>query len=167
MKSIRTQLLAVALGTILTATAAFSQSVKPVHMHEHGMMGSDILRLSDALSLTDDQVSQMKDIMAKEKPGMKPLMQQMFQNHEALQQLVESGAFDEAKVRALTAQQAQTFQEMEFQHARVQSQMYQLLTADQKTKLASIRQKHQERWQQRMQEKNDATGTSGANAQNE
>jgi len=146
MKSSRKASWALAMGLVLVAAVAFAQSVKPVHMHEHGMDGG-LLRYSEALDLTDAQQAQMKDIMTKEKPAMKPLMQQMFQAHKAMDDLLASGPFDEAKVRALAGQQAQNFTEMTVQKARIDSEMLQVLTADQKTKLASIRQKHEERMQ--------------------
>ena len=57
------------------------------------------------------------------------------------------GPFDEARVRVLAGQQAQNFTEMTVQKARIDSEILQVLTADQKTKLASIRQKHEERMQ--------------------
>ena len=152
MKSGSNKFFAIGLGLILAASMAFAQDAPPAHMHGHGhdmMMGGDLLgRYADALDLTDAQQSQMKDIMAKEKPTMKPLMEQMFQGHKAMEQLVASGAYDEAKVRAVAAQQAQTFQELAVQKARIDSEMMQVLTADQKTKLASIRQQHEQRMKQ-------------------
>ena len=144
---------AVATSLVLVAAFAFSQSVKPAHMHEPGMMmGGDLLGMfADALDLTDAQQAQIKDIRDKEKPAMKPLMDQMFQTHKAMENLIASGTFDEAKVRAVAAQQALTFQELAVQKARVDSEMLQVLTADQKTKLASIRQKHEQRMMEHMQ----------------
>ena len=149
MQLSRTRILAVGLGLVLAGALAFSQQLKPVHMHGHGMMGGDLLgRCSDELDLTDAQQAQIKDIMEKEKPAMKPLMDQMFQGHKAMDDLVAVGAFDEAKVRLLAAQQAQAFQEMTVQKARIDSELMQVLTADQKAKLASIRQKHEQRMMQ-------------------
>src|SRR5437764_11887080 len=118
MKFTSNTVLASGLGMILAAGMGFAQDAPPAtpaHMHGHGheMMGGDLLgRYSDALDLTDAQQTQMKDIMAKEKPTMKPLMAQMFEGHKAMEQLVASGAYDEAKVRAVAAQQAQAFQEL-------------------------------------------------------
>ena len=40
-----------------------------------------------------------------------------------------SGSFDEAKVRELAAQQTQTMTELTVQHARIASEMVQVLTA--------------------------------------
>jgi periplasmic protein CpxP/Spy len=151
MQFSRGKILAVALGVMLAAGALFSQAVRPAHMHGHGMGQNLLQRYSDALDLTDAQQAQIKDIMAKEKPAMKPLMEQMFQDHRAMDDLVASGTFDEAKVRALAAQQAQTFQEMAVQKARADSEIVQVLTADQRAKLATLRQKHQDRMMQHMQ----------------
>jgi periplasmic protein CpxP/Spy len=155
MKFNGTKFWGMGMGVILAASMAFAQDAPPAtpaHMHGHGhdmMMGGDLMgRYADALDLTDSQQTQMKEIMAKEKPTMKPLMEQMFQGHQAMEQLVASGTFDEAKVRTVAAQQAQTFQELAVQKARIDSEMMQLLTADQKAKLASIRQKHEQRMSQ-------------------
>ena len=88
------------------------------------------------LDLTDAQRAQVKDIMAKEKPTLQPLMLQMAQGHQQLRQLVMSGNFDEAKVRDLAAQQTQTMTELTVQYARIASEMVQVLTPEQKTKLS-------------------------------
>jgi protein CpxP len=151
MKWSRTSTWAVSMVLVLAAAFAFSQSVKPAHMHEHGMMmGGDIGRFADALDLTDAQQAQIKEIREKQKPTMKPLMDQMFQGHKAMDDLVATGTFDEAKARVLAAQQAQAFQELAVQKARADSEMMQVLTADQKAKLASIRQKHEQRMMNHM-----------------
>jgi Spy/CpxP family protein refolding chaperone len=153
MKFSSNKILVLGLGLILAAGAAFTQDVKPAHMHGQEMMGGDLLgRYADALDLTDAQQAQMKEIKTKEKPTMKPLMDQMFQSHKAMEQLVSSGAFDEAKVRAVAAQEAQAFQELAVQKARIDTEMMQILTPDQKTKLASIQQKHEQRFQKHSQE---------------
>jgi protein CpxP len=76
---------------------------------------------------------------------MKPLMQQMHQGKTAMNSLVENGAFDEAKVRALATQNAQTMVELEVEHARIKSEMLAVLTADQKTKFQQLEAKHETR----------------------
>jgi protein CpxP len=102
---------------------------------------------ADALDLSTAQQDQIKAIWQKEKPALKPLMQQMRQNHVAMNQLAESGTFDEAKATALATQNAQTMIQLQVAHARVKSEMMQVLTPDQKTKLQSIEAKHQARSQ--------------------
>ena len=93
----------------------------------------------------------MKDIMAKEKPALKPLMQQMAQSHQQIRELTMAGSFDEAKVRTLATQQAQTMTEMIAQKARIESEMIQILTTEQKTKLNDFMVKHEQRMMKHMQ----------------
>jgi protein CpxP len=91
------------------------------------------------LDLTSAQHDQVKAIWAKEKPTLQPLMQQMRQNHSAMSALEASGSFDEAKTRALATQNSQTMIELQVEHARIKSEIVQILTADQKAKLAQIK----------------------------
>ena len=70
-------------------------------------------------------------------------MQQMHQNHAAMRALENAGPFDEAKTRALATQNAPTMIEMQVQHERIKSKMMQVLTADQKAKLAEFEAKHE------------------------
>ncbi len=106
--------------------------------------------MSDYLDLSSAQQDQIKAIWAKEKPTMKPLMQQMRQNHQDMKALEASGPFDEAKTRALATQQAQTQIELQVQHARIKSEMMQVLTADQKAKYAAFEAKHEARMKNHM-----------------
>ena len=64
-----------------------------------------------------------------------------------------SGTFDEAKARELAAQQTQTITELTVQHARIASEMVQILTPDQKTKLSTLISQHEQRMMNRMQGK--------------
>jgi protein CpxP len=101
-----------------------------------------------SLNLTDDQKTQMKAIMQKERPTMKPLFQQQRQIELQLRQYVE-GTYDEAKVQALATQKAQIEAQITVQQTRTHNQMYQLLTPDQQSKLKDMEARHQARMQQR------------------
>ena len=125
------------------AAIAVSQTVRRAHMRGDGMFGEMPadpcwVIFAHKLDLTDAQQAQVKAIMAKEKPTFQPLMLQMAQGHQQLQQLVMSSGFDEAKVRELASQQTQTMTELTVQRARVESEMLQVLTPDQKTKLTTL-----------------------------
>ena len=91
--------------------------------------------------------------MAKEKPTIQPLMLQMAQGHAQLREQVMSGNFDEAKVRDLASQQSQAMTELIVQYARTGSEMVQVLTPEQKTKLAALMNEHEQRFMNRMQGK--------------
>jgi len=105
------------------------------------------------LDLTDAQQAQVKAIMAKEKPALQPLMLQMAQGHSLLRDLVMSGSFDEAKVRELASQQTPVLTELAVQYARIGSDMVQVLTPEQKTKLTALISQHEQRMMNRMQGK--------------
>jgi Spy/CpxP family protein refolding chaperone len=74
----------------------------------------------------------------------------MRQNHQAMKALEASGPFDEAKTRALATQNAQTMIELQVAHARMKSEIMQILTADQKAKLAQIEAQKDARMQEHM-----------------
>jgi len=148
MKSTRTRVLVIGAAVILAVAVALAQG-----MHGHGGPGGFEHMLgyySDALDLSSAQQDQIKAIWQKEKPALQPLMQQMKQFHTQMNQLDQSGTFDEAKVRALATQQSQTMIEMAVQHARIKSEMLQVLTPDQKTKFAQLQAKHEQRMQNHM-----------------
>ena len=128
----------------------------PTHHHGMGMhgefMGGPGMGLPmHELNLTDDQRAQMKQIFQNEKPNFKPLMQQEFQAHQQMMALITSGNFDEAKATALATQEAQTHIQMQVEHAKMAAQMYQLLSSDQKAKVADLMAKHQQMMQQHQQ----------------
>ena len=152
MKVNSTKLLT-AVALILLAAVAVSQTITRTHMHGDHMMGGHMLGFyTKALNLTDAQQAQVKDIIAKEKPTVEPLYKQMSQSRNDIEQLLQSSGFDEAKVRAMAAQQALSIQELIVQRARIESEVMQVLTPDQKTKMAQMMQKHQERFMKHMQE---------------
>jgi Spy/CpxP family protein refolding chaperone len=117
---------------------------------------------TDYLDLTEAQQAQIKQIIAKEKPALEPLFKQEMQGHEQMMQLIQSGGFDEAKAQAIATQGAQVHAQLEVQHARIASEAYQVLTADQKTKLAQFISKKEQRFEQHMQEHDRGTHSEEA-----
>jgi len=94
----------------------------------------------------------VKDILAKEKPTIEPLIQQMAQSHHQLREMVMSGGFDESKVRALASQQSGTAIELLVQRTRIESELVQVLTPEQKTKLTQFMDQHEQRFANHMKE---------------
>src|SRR5438477_6924369 len=102
MKAYRFRLLAVVLSVAMS-TAAFSQTVVKTTQgmgHRGGFSARMLGFYADYLDLTDAQQAQMKDILAKEKPTIRPLMQQLGQGRRQMKQLEQASTFDESKVRA-------------------------------------------------------------------
>jgi len=132
MKSTHIRILTIGAAVLLVAAAAIAEG-------RHGYGGPGGFRhMLKQLDLTSAQQDQVKAIWAKEKPSLQPLMQQLRQNHSAMSALEASGPFDEAKTRALVTQNSQTMIELQVEHARIKSEIMQILTADQKAKLAQL-----------------------------
>jgi Spy/CpxP family protein refolding chaperone len=135
MKSFRSRLLVAAMAVLMGSALAKSQTADappapPMHDHAYGMHEHGMGFFGKKLNLTDEQKTQMKAIMQKEHPAMKPLFEQQRQIDQQLRQYVE-GQFDEAKVQALAT-------------------LYALLTPEQQSKLKEMEARHESRRQERM-----------------
>ena len=141
MKSIRIRLLVAAMTVVFAATVAKSQSADTqaaaMHHHEFGFGDHMMGFFADYLNLSDAQQT------------LKPLVQQLHQTHQQLRQY-EEGAYDEAKVRAVAAQESQTVTELTVQKTRIHSELFQMLTPDQQAKMKEFEARHEARMQKRM-----------------
>jgi periplasmic protein CpxP/Spy len=97
------------------------------------------------LDLSDAQKAQVKQIMAAERPTLKPLVQQEMQSRQQMTALVRGGSFEEAKAQPIAAQEAQVHSQIAVERAKIEAQIYQLLTPQQKSKLAE-REARRGRW---------------------
>jgi Spy/CpxP family protein refolding chaperone len=161
MQLSRSKMWFAALAIVLVAGLAIAQP----HGGPRGgdFFGGPMLGFfTDYLDLSDAQRAQIKDIMTKEKPALEPLFKQEMQSHWQMMELVQSGGFDEAKAQAIAALGAQVHAQLEVQHARVASEAYQVLTADQKAKLAQFMAKRDQRFEQHMQEHEQGTHSEEA-----
>lgn len=157
MKSIRFRLviaaLAVVLGTALAKAQTAADAPPPPPMHGHGGFGMEhmIGFFADYLNLSDAQQAQIKTIMEKERPVLQPLLQQVHQDEQQLHPYAE-GAYDEAKVRTLAAQQSQTQIELTVQRTRIHNELFQVLTPEQQAKMQQFEARQQARMQKHMQD---------------
>ena len=148
MKPVQLKIMAAALGLTMVTALAFGQAaVRPSNFGHRGGFGNMLGMMGDYLDLTDAQRTQMKAIMTKEKPTIQPLMQQLRQGKQQMRELEQAGTFDETTVRHAATLQAQAMTELMVQRARIKSEMVQVLTADQKTKLATFEARQQARFQ--------------------
>ena len=88
------------------------------------------------LNLTDDQKAQIKKIQDSIRDSDKALFDQMRTLHENQTDPVNS-AFDEAAVRSAAEARAKIQVELEVSHARMMSQIFGVLTPEQKAQLAA------------------------------
>ena len=104
------------------------------------------------LDLTDAQKTQVKQIMESSKATAKPIREQMKANQQKLAQLAENGNFDEAQVQAIAAQQGNLTAQMIVEKEKIKSQMFAVLTDEQKAKAAEMKAQMKQRFEQRKQE---------------
>lgn len=105
--------------------------------------------LARDLNLTDDQKAQIKKINESFEESTKALREQMRTLHENGPDPLSGAAFDEAAVRAAAQARANVQVEMEVAHARMMSQIFAVLTPEQKTQLAAKRQEFEQRHRER------------------
>jgi len=159
MKSIRSRFLIAAIAVLFTTVVANSQSqtaeAAPPPMHEHGHgfgHGEHMLEFfTDYLNLSDSQQTQAKSIMQKEHVALNPLLQQLHQTEQQLRQY-EEGTYDEAKVRALAAQQSQAQIELTVQKTRIHSELFQILTPEQQAKMKEFEANREARMAKHMKD---------------
>jgi protein CpxP len=154
MKSIRSRfLIAVLFTTVVANSHSQTAEAAPPPMHEHGFgHGEHMLEFfTDYLNLSDAQQAQAKSILQKEHATLRPLFQQLHQTEQQLRQY-EEGAYDEAKVRALAAQQSQAQIELTVQKTRIHSELFQLLTPDQQAKMKQFEANREARMAKHMKE---------------
>jgi periplasmic protein CpxP/Spy len=108
--------------------------------------------MAKQLNLTDAQKAQVKTMMQSQRATMRPLMQQLAENRQAMLTATASGAFDQAKVTTIANQQAQLMAQLTVQKESMQHQIYtQVLTADQRAQADQMRQKQLARIAQRVE----------------
>jgi Spy/CpxP family protein refolding chaperone len=115
----------------------------------HGMRGGLGGRFAEKLNLTDAQKAQMEQIAAKYRESGKALRQQnRGERGGGGFDALADGTFNEAAVRAAAQARANARVEQEVMHARMMSEMFAVLTSEQKAQLAAERQQ----WEQKRQE---------------
>lgn len=136
-----------------------SEKGMPKHKDGHkGQMQAMNLRLFKKLDLTDKQKEEIKDILdanreeRREARGDRPA--DMMQNRDKMQDLTLSDNMDEAAVRALAekAVNAKSQKQVErlVSHAQLENKIYNVLTAEQKTKLKQLKKEMDAKRMQRM-----------------
>lgn len=118
---------------------------------EHGGERGDFFggRFAEKLNLTDAQKEQMKQIAARYRESTKALREQMRQARGGNDGFMNGGTFNEAAVRSAAQARANAQVELEVSRARMMSEMYNVLTAEQKSQLATERQQREQKRQER------------------
>jgi Spy/CpxP family protein refolding chaperone len=142
-------LMALAAGL---ATTAFAQHRDMGFGRNNGWM---LKHMAKQLNLTAAQQTQIKGIMADEKTKIKPMMQQLRQNEQAEYANV-NGSFNENQARTFANKQAQLMTDLIVEKERMRSQVYAVLTPEQRQKALQLMQERQQHRQERMNMKKQA-----------
>jgi periplasmic protein CpxP/Spy len=105
------------------------------------------------LNLSDAQKQQIDQIKARNRENFKSLKQADRHEKPAFD-LLGTGTFDEAAVRAAAQVRANARVEMEVARARMMSEIFNVLTPEQKAQLAAERQQREQRRQERQNRRN-------------
>src|SRR5688500_2244860 len=109
-----------------------------------GHFGGPLGHLERELSLTDAQKAQVKQLTDAFHESTKALHEQLSKTGSPLEGL-QDGAFDEAAVRSAAQARAAVHVELEVAHAKLMSQVFAVLTPEQKVKLKELHQQRKER----------------------
>ena len=107
-----------------------------------GGPGDMFEHISRELNLTDAQKEQAKAIFESQKAVGEERHAKLEEIHKQLEAATANGQFDETAVRNLANQQAQLMADEMVDHMRVHAKLYNLLTAEQKTKADEMMKRH-------------------------
>lgn len=102
-------------------------------------------RASVYLGLSDEQEAQIKAILEAEKPKVQPLIAELAANRKALQEATDNGTFNEAAVKAIADKQGETLAALIVEKERVKTQIYAVLTPEQRAKAEQFRARIEDR----------------------
>ncbi len=104
----------------------------------HGRHGGGLGRFPSELNLTDAQREQIQQITARYEQSTSPLRERLKSNRATGEDA--SGAFNEAQVRQAAEARAAAHVEFEVARERMKSEIFAVLTPEQRTQYAALRQ---------------------------
>lgn len=143
-------MLALAAGPAfaVTQSAGDTQGATGRQGHHKGWM---LQHMTRALNLSDAQQTQIKGILQAERAKTQPIREQLHQSRISQNSSATTGAFDETQARTLANKQAQLMSDLMVERARTKSEIYAVLTPDQRQKAQQLMQQHRQRRQHQPQ----------------
>ena len=146
MKIRNAMLSAVAVIALVAMPVAFAQNHFHGHRDDAGPMGGHFEHMLDhlkvALNLSDDQVKQIQPIFDQLKTQNAPIRQQLMANHQAMVAALVANPNDLTTAQNLLAQQSTLQQTVQSNMLTAASKALNILTPDQRTKLAQLIASH-------------------------
>jgi periplasmic protein CpxP/Spy len=136
-----------AIVAAVATTLGLAAITASAHMGDEGQppTGRHFKKMSKELGLTSKQQDGIKAIFEKNRPLVKPLIQQMMTERRALRSLVQADTIDEAAIRAQSAKVAAIQADLAVQRAHTGQDIRALLTPDQILKFKTLQAKRDNR----------------------
>lgn len=141
----RRYLILTALATLIIGCSV-SAAIRHRRAH-HAFNDRLIMRLTRQLDLSDTQQAQVRSILQAERSRVEPLFIAAAENRRELNAATDSGKFDEAQVRSLAAQQAETIAQLIVEKQRAKARIYnEVLTAQQRDRAEPVLVRFTQPW---------------------
>lgn len=101
-------------------------------------------RIAERLNLTDDQKSQIKDILVGEKDTLKPLLMSLHQSRENLHAAIHASDATEASVHAASAKVASAESDLAVERMKIYAKIAPILTDEQRQQISDMEQRADE-----------------------
>jgi protein CpxP len=149
MKKRTIAILTVAAVLVIGGVFAIAQRAAHIGFGGHGIRGGqEAMMMLKRLDLTSDQQAKVKDIFEANKGTVQPIFAELKANHEKLAAL--GGSFDEGQVTAIAKEQGELMSQLIVARQKVKSQIYAILTDDQKARAEQLQQEMKQRFHNRM-----------------
>ena len=141
-------ILSIAAILVIGAVFAIAQRAGHKGFAGHGTRGEQAaMMMLRRLDLTDQQQAQVKQILEDNKGAVEPIREQLKANHKKLADM--KGTFDEAQVSQIAKSQGDLTAQLIVVRQKVRSQIFAILTDEQKAKADQLRQTMKQRFQDR------------------
>lgn len=101
-------------------------------------------RMLEELDLTDQQKEQVRALAEKARTDSEQFFEELKTSDAQLRNMVEGGSFDEEKARQILSVKTQVSTEMEIIRLKTDAAVFNLLTAEQKTRFAELKEKRRQ-----------------------
>lgn len=114
-------------------------------------------RMAKELNLTEEQKNQIKQIMETEKSKVQPIFESLKENRQKMRDLTANGNFDEAQIKILADEQGSMTALLIVEKERTKSQIFQILTDEQREKAKQMQEKMKNKFNKRMNNRTEKT----------
>jgi periplasmic protein CpxP/Spy len=146
MKKIIVAILAIAVLSLGAIFIFAQKGGKRDGFGGRGFGGPGFERMFEKLNLSDEQKTQVKQIMEDSKTRIKPLMESLRESHKQAENLGTDGVYNEEKVQQIAATQAETMKQLIIEKEKTKAQIFAVLTPEQRTQAAQMKEQMKERF---------------------